>query len=178
MSIWTHEEELLKKLTVAMIANPRATTGDLAQAAGISRATFNRFCGSRENLMDMIECESEKALKNIISVAEQAVDDYTAGLSALVNAHFKNKEYLVFVCGSQSSLENTYWKPYMDALDSFFMAGQKARAFRIDIPNQMMTELFISMVSGMIDSQNRGRVASVGLEKHMTEFFLGGVTEK
>jgi TetR/AcrR family transcriptional repressor of mexCD-oprJ operon len=176
MSIGT-QEELLRKLTAALSANPRSSTGALAQAAGISRATFNRFFGSREKLMAQIAEQGEKTLQTIISLAQETVTDYAASLTALIDAHFQNQEYLVFVCGTQSSLENSFWAQYLGALDHFFLEGQKAGSFRVDIPHQMLTELFVSMICGMIDAQRRGRVAVSWLGTQMTDFFLHGTAQ-
>jgi TetR/AcrR family transcriptional repressor of mexCD-oprJ operon len=175
MSNNTHDEQLLKKLAAAMTANPRATTQELAAAAGISRATFNRFCGTRENLMEMILGQAQNSLQAIINLAEQEVKDYPAAISNLIGAHFENQEYLIFICEAQNSLENEYWDLYLEALDGFFLNGQKAGAFELDFSNQMLTELFLSMICGMIDAKYRGRVASSGMENKMLTFFLNGI---
>jgi TetR/AcrR family transcriptional repressor of mexCD-oprJ operon len=177
MSIGTHEEELLRKLTTALSTNPRSSTGALAQTVGISRATFNRLFGSREHLMEMIVERGEETLQEIISLAQETVTDYTASLTALIDAHSQNQEYLAFVCGTQSSLENAFWEQYLGALDHFFLEGQKDGAFRVDIPYQMLAELFVSMICGMIDAQRRGRVVTSGLGFQMTEFFLHGTAK-
>ncbi|NMK39352.1 TetR/AcrR family transcriptional regulator [Megasphaera elsdenii] len=177
MNINTHDEQLLKKLAVALSANPRGTTRALAEAAGISRATFNRFCGSRENLMEMIGKQAETALQEIIRLAQKKVEDYEATLLSLIEVHLKNQEYLIFVCGTQSSLENIYWENYLEGLDKFFLNGQKAGKFRLEFSNQMLTELFVSIICGMIDAEGRSRVAASGIEKKMAAFFLNGVAE-
>lgn len=176
MSIHTNENELLKKLAVAMSANPRGNTTVLAEAAGISRATFNRFCGSREHLLEMIAEQAEASLQEIIRLAQGTVSDYPSTLSALAEAHFVNEEYLEFSCNAQNNLANAYWEDYLHALDAFFLNGQKAGVFKVDVPSQMLTELFVSMICGMIDAQHRGRVAASGLGSQMTDFFLNGVS--
>jgi TetR/AcrR family transcriptional repressor of mexCD-oprJ operon len=178
MSNNTHDEQLLKKLAAAMTANPRATTQELAEAAGISRATFNRFCGTREKLVEMILEQAQKSFQAIINLAGKEVTDYQAAVSDLMAVHFENQEYLVFICQAQNILENTYWDSYLEALDSFFLKGQKAGAFQLDFPNQMLTELFLSMICGMIDASYRGRVATSGMENKMLAFFLNGILEK
>jgi TetR/AcrR family transcriptional repressor of mexCD-oprJ operon len=177
MSINTHDEQLLKKLASAISDNPRANTQTLAECVGISRATFNRFCGSREHLMEMISRHAEISLEKIIELANENVKDYSETFSKLIDAHFSNQEYLVFSCGTQCSLTNSYWEKYLGALDSFFLNGQKAGFFRLDLPHQMITELFLSMICGMIDAQHRGRVAISGIENSMKVFFLNGVAE-
>ena len=48
------EEKLLKALAVAMVEHPRGTFKEIAQAAGVSKATLNRFCGTRDNLIEML----------------------------------------------------------------------------------------------------------------------------
>jgi TetR/AcrR family transcriptional repressor of mexCD-oprJ operon len=178
MSNNTHDEQLLKKLAAAMTANPRATTQELAAAAGISRATFNRFYGTREKLVEMILGQGQKSLQTIIELAGKEAADYPAAISGLIEAHFENQEYLVFICGAQNSLENVYWDSYLEALDGFFLRGQKAGAFQLDFSNQMLTELFLSMICGMIDARHRGRVAASGMEQKMLAFFLNGIAEK
>jgi TetR/AcrR family transcriptional repressor of mexCD-oprJ operon len=175
-----HDEQLLKKLTAAVAADPRSTTQELAQAAGISRATFNRFCGSREKLMEMIAQQAESTLREIIRIAQEPVEreSYPAALQQLIAAHTERQEYLIFCCSAQNSLNNAFWNEYLNAMDKFFLGGQKAGVFRVDIPYQTLSELFVSVISGMIDAQSRGRVAAFGMENVMASFFLNGAAEK
>jgi TetR/AcrR family transcriptional repressor of mexCD-oprJ operon len=161
-----------------MTANPRATTQELAAAAGISRATFNRFCGTREKLVEMILEQAGQSFQAIIDLAGKEVTDYPAAVSDLIAAHFEHQEYLVFLCQAQNILENKYWDSYLEALDGFFLSGQKVGAFQLDYSNQMLTELFLSMICGMIDARHRGRVAASGMEHKMLAFFLNGILEK
>jgi TetR/AcrR family transcriptional repressor of mexCD-oprJ operon len=171
------DDELLRKLAAALFANPRGTTKDLAEAAGISRATFNRFCGSREHLMEMITQQAEDSLHEIIRIAKQPAKDYNDALNRLLEAHFQNQEYLVFSCSAQHSLDSPYWADYLSSLDTFFLNGQKAGTFRLEYPNQMLTELFVAMICGMIDAEYRGRIAPAGIEAKMSAFFMNGAAE-
>jgi TetR/AcrR family transcriptional repressor of mexCD-oprJ operon len=70
--------------------------------------------------------------------------------------------------------ENKYWDSYISALDGFFLKGQKEGFFRLEMSSQMLTELFVSMICGMIDAEHRNRVASAGMVDRMAEFFLEG----
>jgi TetR/AcrR family transcriptional repressor of mexCD-oprJ operon len=178
MSNNTHDEQLLKKLAAAMTANPRATTQELATAVGISRATFNRFYGTREKLVAVIMEQAGQSFQAIIDLAGKEVTDYPAAISDLIAAHFENQEYLVFICQAQNIMENTYWDSYLGALDRFFLNGQKDGAFQLDYSNQMLTEMFLSLICGMIDARLRGRVAASGIENKMLTFFLNGISEK
>ena len=55
-------EEELKKLALAFCTNPRRTARELAEAAGISKATFYRVYSSRENLSRIL---NERAREKI-----------------------------------------------------------------------------------------------------------------
>ena len=178
MGINTHDEQLLKKLTVAITEMPRATTKEIAEASGISRATFNRFCGSRDNLIKMIVEQAEKSLYEIKTIAMEETEDYISALNKLIEVHLNNQEYLVFLCGIQNIIENQIWYEYLNALDMFFFNGQKQGIFRIDFTAQMTTELFLSMICGLIDAKQRGRVAVVGMQELLLSFFLDGAGDK
>lgn len=45
MTLISHDERLIKALAVAIVDHPRATLKELAEAAGVSKATLHRFCG-------------------------------------------------------------------------------------------------------------------------------------
>lgn len=48
MTLISHDERLIKALAVAIVDRPRATLKELAEAAGVSKATLHRFCGTRD----------------------------------------------------------------------------------------------------------------------------------
>lgn len=178
MNVETHESQLLKNLAIAITKNPRGTTKDLAEAVGISKATLHRFCGTRENLEQMLVEEFRKSLDYIIEIAEKDFSDYKEGLRELIKVHYESKEFLVFTCGIQSSIENEYWLPYLKAIDVFFLKGQKKGAFRIELGVSVLSELFISILCGLIDAESRGRIASQGVEEIFESFFISGASER
>ncbi len=67
-----HDERLLKALAHAIVVHPRATLKELAETAGISKATLHRFCGTRDNLVDMLEKHGERVLNQVIEEADLA----------------------------------------------------------------------------------------------------------
>ncbi|CDM39933.1 HTH-type transcriptional regulator nfxB [Ectopseudomonas oleovorans CECT 5344] len=66
------------------------------------------------------------------------------------------------------------WIAYTDALDSFFLRGQQEGYFRIDITAELLTELFVSLIYGMVDAERRGRAASARSLAVLEQFFLKG----
>ncbi len=65
MTLISHDERLIKALAVAIVDHPRATLKELAEAAGVSKATLHRFCGTRDNLVQMLEGHGETVLNQI-----------------------------------------------------------------------------------------------------------------
>lgn len=65
----SHDEQMLKSLTMAVVNRPRATMKELAQLAGMSKATLHRYCGTRENLGQRLEEYAESTLNLIIRSA-------------------------------------------------------------------------------------------------------------
>ena len=175
----TNEDKLLKQIAVAITENPRRTTKELAEAVGISKATLHRFCGTRENLEIMLVNKLEQILPQIISIAESEYDNYIFGLRELINIHFENREYLFFSCSMQTcTIENSYWNSYMKALDNFFLKGQKAGDFKIEISNSILTEIFVSTFGSLFYAELRGRVASNGITEICEKMFLFGASTK
>ena len=177
MATTYNEDELLKRLAVAMAENPRSTIKELAEASGVSNATLNRFCGTRNNLENMIAQKAGKAMARIIETAVKDFDDYKAGLKALIDVHYKEHELLRVAFTLQSNEDEEQWLPYSKSIDAFFLKGQKQGAFRIDFSVGFLSEIFISSICGLIDAERRGRVAKIGIAESFEDFFLRG-TEK
>ncbi len=88
----------------------------------------------------------------------------------------KIKNILFLHVRMHSSIENEYWDSYMKAIDSFFLNGQKTDTLKIDFNVSVLSELFISVICGMIDVEGRKRIASNGIEV-LAKFFLYGALE-
>ncbi len=68
----SQDQRLLKALATAMVNHPRATMGELAELAGVSRATLNRHCGTREGLK-----RAWKAMPGVPSNASPTAPPYS-----------------------------------------------------------------------------------------------------
>lgn len=169
------DDKYLKLLAVATVSNPRGTTKDLAEAVGISKATFHRLYGTRENLINILQQKCKDFIDNIIKVAEVPYDDYKKGLHALIESHYEGNEYLLFTCSTQGYDINEM-DDYSKAIDLFFLRGQKKGSFKIDISAQALTEFFVSNVCIMIDAQRRGRIASANMLETIEKIFLYGAS--
>ncbi|MFG6203003.1 TetR/AcrR family transcriptional regulator [Pseudomonas retamae] len=180
MNLISHEEHLLKSLTVAVVNRPRATMKELAQLAGVSKATLHRYCGTRENLVQRLEEHAEATLNLIIRRAGlqhlQALD----ALRRLIREHLAHRELLAFLMAHYRpdfldfERGDTRWQFYLLALDGFFLRGQQQGLFRIDITAAIFTELFITLVYGLVDAEQRGRAANADSARTLEQMFLHG----
>lgn len=177
-----HDERLLKALAVAIVDNPRATLKELAEAAGVSRATLHRFCGTRDNLVGMLLRHGEAVLNQVIVTSALDQPDPVPALRRLITEHLKHRELLLFLMFQyrpdtfKSEVDGLRWQSYIDALDAFFLHGQRAGVFRIDITATVFTELFGALITGMVDAERRGRAASSSSVHMLEQFFLHGAT--
>lgn len=174
------DEKLLKALAVALVDHPRGTFKDIAEAAGISKATLNRFCGTRDNLIEMLMNHGCAVMNQVIANAGLQERPVLEALRRLISEHMTHREILAFLAfyWRPDSLDEDAggirWLPYADALDAFFLRGQKENVFRIDIGVPELTEIFISLVFGLVDAERRGRVARAGMATLTEHFFLKG----
>ncbi|MBX8531038.1 TetR/AcrR family transcriptional regulator [Pseudomonas cichorii] len=180
MDLPAADEKLLKALAVALVEHPAGTVKDIAQAAGVSKATLNRFCGTRSNLIEMLLNHGSSLMNQVIETSDLEHAAPLEALSRLIEGHLTHREMLVFLCFQwrPDSLDErcggTRWMPYSDALDAFFLRGQREGIFRIDIGAPVLTEIFASQLFGLVDAERRGRVARSGMAALLMQFFLQG----
>jgi len=174
------DEKLLKALAIALVDHPRGTFKEIAEAAGISKATLNRFCGTREKLIEMLMEHGSVIMNQLIENAGLSERPIQEALQRLISDHLLHRELLAFLAFQwrPDSLDEvaggSRWMPYSAALDAFFLRGQKEGVFRIDIGAPELTEMFIAVVFGMVDAERRGRVARAVMASIIEQFFMKG----
>ncbi|MCT9070211.1 TetR/AcrR family transcriptional regulator [Cupriavidus gilardii] len=169
---------LLAALALALVDQPRGTLQDLAKAVGISKATLYRFCRTRDELISRLIDHGVRVLAEVVQCAE--LDD-PSPLDALrrLNANMiEQREVAAFliyywreVVSGVSSDWQTDWE---GKLDAFFLRGQQQGVFRIDITAQALTEIWASVLIGLLDGERRGRIARAGLAGLAERAFLQG----
>ncbi|MDD1139403.1 TetR/AcrR family transcriptional regulator [Pseudomonas sp. TNT2022 ID233] len=181
MNSISHDDQLLKSLTLAVANRPRATMKELAQHAGVSKATLHRYCGTRENLIAKLEEHAEGMLRRIVCNAGLQNLESLEALRGLIRGHLAHRELLAFLMVQyrpdflDPERGGRRWEFYLEALDGFFLKGQQAGLFRIDITAAIFTELFISLVYGLVDAELRGRAAHADSARTLERMFLNGV---
>lgn len=178
MNSTINESQMLKLLAISIVDSPRSTIKELGESVGISKATLHRFCGTRENLDKMLKEKANEALSDLQNIAQKDFDNYLEGLTILTKAHNENKEYLRYICNMKNDEDESLCRPYFDAMDSFFLRGQKAGVFKIEFGASVLTEIYIMVLCGIIDTERRGRVAPKGMLEILENLFLHGVLDQ
>lgn len=171
------DAKLLASLALALIENPNANLQQLARAIGISKATLYRFCPTRELLIERLMQQAVAALSHAMQQAELDGPEPKESLRRLAARCLDNQElmlFLMFFWRPGTSVEQQMETEWLAALDAFFLRGQQAGVFRIDIAAAAMTELWIATLVGLQDAERRGRVARQGLLALLETAFLHG----
>lgn len=170
------DNRILVALALALVDQPRASLQELARSIGTSKATLYRYCRTRQALIDRLATQSGHVLTQAIAAAELDTAPPLEALRTLIERHLEHRELTIFL--------KYYWKDattdvcvdceWDKALDTFFLRGQEAGAFRIDISAPALTEIFVNLLIGLFDAERRGRVARIGLADLIESAFLIG----
>lgn len=180
MYVPSADEKLLKALAAAMVARPRGTLKDIAVAAGVSKATLHRFCGTREHLIERLMGYGSQVLNQVIDHARLDSAPPREALRRLIQGHLTHRELLTFLAfqwrpdSMDEAVGGGRWMPYCDALDAFFLRGQREGVFRLDIAAPALSEIFAALIFGLVDAERRGRVAWASTPAMLETAFLEG----
>jgi len=179
MSITSSQEDnrILPALALALVDNPRATLQELAKAVGISKATLYRFCRTREQLIERLMSHSAEVFNQVLHMSDLESGPSLEGLKRLIANNMEHRELTVFLMyywWKADSADSDAEAGWQNALDAFFLRGQQQGVFRIDIPAPTLTEIWGSIMIGLVDAERRGRVARAGLSVLIETAFLHG----
>lgn len=174
-------EKLLVALALAMVDQPRATLQELAKAVGVSKATLYRFCQTRDQLVLRLMSHCALVMKKALADSRLDTAPPREALRNLIEQNLAHKELTAFLIYNwkpdneqQPDIMNN-WSGYQESMDAFFLRGQREGAFRVDITAAALTELFISVLTCMVDAERRGRVARLGIASVVEQVMLHGI---
>lgn len=174
---------LLNTLCAAVALQPRASMQELAELAGISRATLHRLCGTRDRLDSQLERHARATLERMLDDVDPLVSSPLLALRQLIHEHLAQGELLAFLvshyhCNLQAhGRREADWQFYLDKLDALFLCGQQQGAFRIDVTAALLTELFMTLLYATVDARQRGRMPRA-CDRTMEQMFLQGIAPR
>ena len=170
---------LMNALAIELVQDPKIPMGELAEKVGIGRATLFRQFLKRDNLFLRLMEYGEQILDVAI---EEELQDRSAleVLNALNQNCLQHWEITIFMIrywklGTRERPLEAKWNAIMDG---FFLKAQQDGVFRIDIPASTLTEIWISLLTGLIDAGYRGRIARDKMSELIETIFLNGTARK
>lgn len=171
------EHRTLVALAQALVDQPRANLQELAKAIGVSKATLYRFCRTREQLIERLLKHATKTIGEAFQAAELDTAPPLEAFRRMTVNNLEQRELTAFLIH--------YWKPDLTSdlcpdatwnmtLDAFFLRGQQQGVFRIDIPAPALTEIWVSILLGLVEAERHGRIARAGLATVVERAFLHG----
>ncbi|MCE1117678.1 TetR/AcrR family transcriptional regulator [Pseudomonas sp. NMI795_08] len=156
---------------------------ELAELAGISRATLHRLCGTRDNLDSQLERHARETLERILDSVAPLASSPLAALRQLIGEHLARGELMAFLVSryhanlQANGQREADWQFYLDKLDALFLSGQQQGTFRIDVTAALLTELFMTLLYATVDARLRGRMPSAS-DGIMEQIFLLGTASR
>lgn len=173
-------EELLEKLAMALARNPGSTMQELAVSAGISKASLHRIYSTKENLQATIVERMRVVFAEIRQVLRRSHGDYVQDLQELVAVHCRNSTYVLFTGRDDffAMIREEEWDSYYDDLELFFREGQERGILTLDLSAGVIGDVFVSLVTGLLESYLWGHLAQREMEKTILRALLGGIRKE
>lgn len=177
------DTQLSASLALAITQKPRANLQQLATMVGISKATLYRLAPTREGLICLIHAEAERHIQNSLNAADLSSASYEEALSRLIRHILTGKELYLFWSmtlwmdlGTSKDLNVSGYSPSFltRALEEFFLKGQQAGVFRIDLPATWLAKSLDYMIYAAAESAQRGEIASLSAPELVEKIFYKG----
>lgn len=181
------DDKLASALALAIAQRPRANLQQIARSAGISKATLYRMAPTREAIVAMLLERATIHLQDALAKADLTIPPFADALSRLTANVVQGRAFYLFwnaaqwvqlmddkdPLGEQMSLPSFYG----EALEEFFLSGQKAGVFRIDLPARWLVKAYDFLLYAAVESAQRGEIATVGMATLVEKTFLWGAVE-
>ncbi|MBS0849413.1 TetR/AcrR family transcriptional regulator [Citrobacter sp. JGM124] len=179
------ESELANKLALSLSQKPRANLQQLATMVGISKATLYRIVPTREQLVATLQQQAEQHITDSLLMADLSVPPYLDALSRFIKHILLKKELYIFWTislgmnsdyGHVSTAHHSATMFLVSPLEAFFLKGQQAGIFRIDMPAVWLAKTLDYLVYAAADSSLRGEIASLKSVELVEKMFIAGAT--
>lgn len=177
------DERLAGALALAVVQKPRANLQQIARQAGISKATLYRISPTREGLIKMLWDLSSAHMQRALQIADLDRPPFVSALERLTDAAMKGREFYLFWNSAlwmdlndsrQGEVHGYSPSFYSDTLEIFFLNGQKAGVFRIDMSAKWLAKAYDFLLYAAAESAQRGEIALVGMPAMVNMMFMQG----
>ena len=172
------DDKHIRALAAAIVDRPRATLQELAQAAGISKATLYRCSRTREQLIDDLRQHCADVMMAQLHLHQIEQIEPRLALTRLIEFHLEFSEFSSFIFyhwqqdTPAGEVPVDLWAEHSRILDGVFLRGQQQGVFRIDVSAATLTDACGYVICGLTDSARRGRSARFNLAGFIESLFL------
>jgi AcrR family transcriptional regulator len=177
----TDDDRLLDAAARALALDPACGMGEIARAAGISRATLHRRYPTRACLEEAIIDRSMARLGAITDEIDAQGLTGRAALEALVPRAFPIAESMAFILANPA-MENdpdllARGDRFLARWTAWVEAGQRRGEIRVDVPARWVIEALHGLGHAALYATAAGLVAPRDAQRLMLSTLLDGVSE-
>ncbi|MFV2173663.1 TetR/AcrR family transcriptional regulator [Actinomadura sp. LOL_016] len=178
-------EQIIAAALRRLNQDPAASMADLAEAAGVSRATLNRHFAGRNELIDEIGTQAldrwERVLDDTgvdVAAASADPDVHAATVRAVLEAFAGVAHEHGWALTSEEVEARPHLRERSDRLEDreivLYAAAQRSGVLRTDLPVRWISNTVYGMCVAARESLRRGDVAPRDVARLMAETFLSG----
>jgi TetR/AcrR family transcriptional regulator, mexCD-oprJ operon repressor len=176
-------EQVLRAAAALLSRRPTASMAEVAEAAGISRATLHRLVPGRDQLVRELAWHALDRANKAVTDAEPERGEPAEAARRVVAALAPVADLYAFLAG-ENQLDDAgpeldaHWAELDDRLVRMFRRGQESGAFRVDLPAEWMSDCLTSLLAGAGYAARVGRLASGDMARAVTACLLDGVRRR
>lgn len=172
------KQAVLESATRLLAVNPRASMGEIAAAAGISRATLHRLFPSRDALLEAIGLLAIDRISAAFASARLDEGSVPEALQRLVAAVIPAVHQFAFLISEMQFEENEALTAgdaaLQDETERLMRRGQTEGSIRVDLPAPWLAYALSGLLLGAEEAERRGAIAPRETARLVLESFLSG----
>ena len=162
--------------------NPRASTQEIAAAAGISRMTLHRLFPSREALVEELGQMAMDRIAAAFAAARLEEEPFVEALTRLIDALIPLIHQFAFLVAEfqlkESETLKTGEQALQEQIEQLLQRGRHEGALRDDLPLPWLAYVLGGLLLAADDAVRAGSIAPRETSRLVLESFLGGAAAR